>query len=195
MNIIRFTKEKLIPAIYVYMMKKKNNITIGNNVKFRGLPDLSISKGSSLKIGDGTFLNSSNKYYHVNMFSPVKIFAEREGTLISIGKHTRIHGACLHAYKHISIGNRCLIAANVQIIDCNGHETSFDNVSNRINTTSDGIPVVIEDDVWVGTGAIILPGVTIGKGSIIAAGSVVVKSIPSMCVADGNPAKVIKMAG
>ncbi|EHH9990959.1 acyltransferase, partial [Escherichia coli] len=113
---------------------------------------------------------------------------------ISIGKNTRIHGACLHAYNKISIGDRCLIAANVQIIDCNGHESSFENVENRINTSSDGVPVIIEDDVWIGTGSIILPGVTIGRGSIIAAGSVVVKSIPPMCIAGGNPAKVIKMA-
>jgi acetyltransferase-like isoleucine patch superfamily enzyme len=194
MNVIRLAKEKIIPSIYVSVIKKTSNITIGDNVKFRGLPDLSIGNGSCLKIGSGSFLNSSNKYYHVNMFSPVKIFAEREGTIISIGENTRIHGACLHAYKQISIGNRCLIAANVQIIDCNGHEASFDNVENRINTTSEGIPVIIEDDVWIGTGAIILPGVTIGKGSIIAAGSVVVKSIPPMCVAGGNPAKVIKTA-
>ncbi|EEU9112402.1 TPA: acyltransferase [Escherichia coli] len=194
MNIFRSFKERLIPIVYLSCIKRTADITVGKNVKFRGVPDLSIGKGCSLIIGDGSFINSSNKYYHVNMFSPVKIFAEREGTIISIGKNTRIHGACLHAYNKISIGDRCLIAANVQIIDCNGHESSFENVENRINTSSDGVPVIIEDDVWIGTGSIILPGVTIGRGSIIAAGSVVVKSIPPMCIAGGNPAKVIKMA-
>nr|WP_143033346.1 DapH/DapD/GlmU-related protein [Prevotellamassilia timonensis] len=52
--------------------------------------------------------------------------------------------------------------------------------------------VIIEDDCWIGFNVIILPGVTIGKGSIIGAGAVVTKSIPPYSVAGGVPAKVIK---
>lgn len=127
------------------------------------------------------------------MFSPVKLTADRKGAIIKVGEHTRIHGSCLHAYKYIEIGARCLIAANCQIIDCNGHESSFENVSNRVNTSSAGVPIIIGDDVWIGTGSIILPGVTIGNGSIVAAGSIVTKNIPEMVIAGGNPARVIKM--
>lgn len=53
-------------------------------------------------------------------------------------------------------------------------------------------PVVIEDNVWIGFGSIIMPGVKIGRGSVIAAGSVVVKDVPPMSVVGGNPAKIIK---
>lgn len=53
-------------------------------------------------------------------------------------------------------------------------------------------PVIIEDNVWIGGGAIILPNVTIGKNSVIGAGSVVTRSIPANCVAVGNPCRVIK---
>ena len=62
-------------------------------------------------------------------------------------------------------------------------------------TSNDGTkaaPIVIEDDVWVGAHSIILKGVTIGARSIIGAGSVVTKSIPTDCVAAGNPCRVIK---
>ena len=52
--------------------------------------------------------------------------------------------------------------------------------------------VVIEDDVWIGTRSIILPGVTIGKGSVIAAGSVVTKDVPPYNLVGGIPAKIIK---
>ena len=51
--------------------------------------------------------------------------------------------------------------------------------------------IIIEDDVWIGAGSIILTGVTISKGSVIGAGSVVAKSIPEYSIAVGNPAKVI----
>lgn len=54
------------------------------------------------------------------------------------------------------------------------------------------LPVVIEDDVWVGGGAVIAPGVTIGKGSVIGAGSVVTKDIPDNVIAVGNPCKVLR---
>ena len=54
------------------------------------------------------------------------------------------------------------------------------------------MPIVIEDDVMIGTRCIILKGVTIGARSVIAAGSIVTKSIPADCIAGGNPAKVIK---
>ena len=65
-----------------------------------------------------------------------------------------------------------------------------ENNSIYYNTCAE--PVEIKDGVWVGGGAIILPGVTIGKNSIIGAGSVVNRSIPDNCVAVGNPCRVIK---
>ena len=85
-----------------------------------------------------------------------------------------------------------MIAANTNIIDCNGHNLSFNDPSNRINTHGVSKPIIIEDNVWIGANCMILPGVTIGEGSVISANSVVVKTIPSRVVAGGNPAKVIK---
>lgn len=54
------------------------------------------------------------------------------------------------------------------------------------------LPITVEDDCWIGAGAILLPGVTIGHGSVIGAGSVVNKDIPANCVAAGNPCRVIR---
>jgi len=126
------------------------------------------------------------------MFSKCKLMADRENAVIKIGSNTRIHGSAIHAYKSISIGDNCLIAANCQIIDCNGHDLSFDNVDNRINTQGHAKAVVIENSVWLGTGVIVLPGVTIGRGSVISANSVVSCDVPPMCVAGGNPLQIIK---
>ena len=181
--------------LYTFSISLKSNIEIKKNIKVNGLPIIDIRKGSKLLIGNGVTLNSRNKGYHINLHSPVKLFADRVGAEIKIGNNTRIHGSCIHAYQSISIGNNCLIAANCQIFDGNGHDLSFPNVDNRINTTGISKPIIIEDNVWIGANSFILPGVKIGAGSVISANSVVVKNVPKMVIIGGNPAKIIKDLG
>ena len=178
--------------VFILYISQKHNIELKGKLILGGQPLIDIRKGSNLYIGDGVTLNSKNKGYHINMHSPVKLYADRKGAQIRIGDKTRIHGTCIHAYSSIEIGNNCLIAANCQIFDGNGHNISFPDVENRINTTGTSKPIKIEDDVWIGANSIVLPGVTIGKGSVISANSVVIKDIPAMVVAGGNPAIIIK---
>lgn len=166
-------------------------LSIGENLILKGKPIIQIHSAAKVLIGNCVTLNSSNDGYHINMHSPVKLMADRENAVITIGDNSRIHGTCIHAYNSISIGKNCLIAANCQIFDSNGHEVSFEDVSNRINTESTGKPIVIEDNVWIGANTIILPGVRIGNGSIISAGSIVKNDIPPMVIGSGNPAKVV----
>ncbi|WP_165251625.1 DapH/DapD/GlmU-related protein [Adlercreutzia sp. ZJ304] len=61
-----------------------------------------------------------------------------------------------------------------------------------LSSSLEPAPIHIEDDVWIGSGAIVLPGVRIGRGSVVAAGAVVTKDVPSMTVVGGIPAKPIK---
>ncbi|MEO3866372.1 sugar O-acetyltransferase [Rheinheimera fenheensis] len=88
----------------------------------------------------------------------------------------------------VRIGNNVFFGPAVQIYTVN-HPL---DAKKRNTLIEQALPVVIEDDVWIGGGAVILPGVTIGKGSVIAAGSVVTKDIPADVVAAGNPCRVIK---
>lgn len=88
----------------------------------------------------------------------------------------------------ITIGNNVFIAPNVCIIT---EEHAMD-VEQRIQGLEYTHPVTIGDNVWICAGALILPGVTIGEGSVIGAGSVVTKDIPPKCLAVGNPCKVIR---
>jgi acetyltransferase-like isoleucine patch superfamily enzyme len=177
---------------FIWNYRRQNNITLDGKLILSGIPCIRLHKQASLRIGDNVTLTSSNMDYHLSIFTPTKILADRQNASISIGEHSRIHGTCIHATKHISIGANCLIAANTQIMDSNGHQPCFDDVSNRIRSIDIGRPVIIEDDVWIGTGAVVLPGAKIGRGSIIGAMSVVRGIIPSYCVAVGNPAVVVK---
>jgi acetyltransferase-like isoleucine patch superfamily enzyme len=175
-------------------LQKITGFTFDTSTKLVGEPIVDIRRGATISIGKNVTLNSQNFGYHMNMHSPLKLYADRENAHITIGDDSRINGACIHAYERITIGKKCLIAANCQIIDGSGHDLSFDNVENRINTSGSASAIVIEDCVWIGANCIILPGVTIGYGSVIAAGSVVTQDIPSMVLAGGIPAKVIKKA-
>lgn len=88
----------------------------------------------------------------------------------------------------ITIGNNVFIAPNVCIIT---EEHAMD-VKQRIEGLEYTHPVYIGDNVWICTGVMVLPGVTIGSNSVIGAGSVVTKDIPANCLAVGNPCKVIR---
>jgi acetyltransferase-like isoleucine patch superfamily enzyme len=182
----------LMDKVRAYLISLKRNVVVQGKLVVNGKPMIDIFKECQLVIGDGVTLNSRNRGYHINMHSPVKLLADRPGAHIKIGDRTRIHGTCIHAYNSIEIGKNCLIAANCQIIDGNGHDLSFPDVDNRINTRGSSKPVKIEDSVWLGANVIVLPGVTIGKGSVISANSVVSKDIPPMALAAGNPAVVLK---
>lgn len=88
----------------------------------------------------------------------------------------------------VTIGDRVQIGTGVSIITA-GHDTS---VLSRRKFVEFGHPIFIEDDCWIGSNVVILPGVTIGQGSTIGAGSVVTKDIPPFSVAVGTPCRVKK---
>ena len=97
----------------------------------------------------------------------------------------------------IDIGNNVLIAPNVQIYTATHSPKVHERMVQDWEEGQDicltyALPVKIEDGVWIGGGTVILPGVTIGRNSVIGAGSVVTHSIPANCVAVGNPCRVIK---
>jgi acetyltransferase-like isoleucine patch superfamily enzyme len=103
-----------------------------------------------------------------------------------IGDHVGITGSSIVCFDHISIGNNVLIGPGCSIIDTDGHSINPDERRTGFSISS---PIIIEDDVFIGTKCIILKGVRIGEGSIIAAGSVVMDSVPSFTVVAGNPAQ------
>jgi acetyltransferase-like isoleucine patch superfamily enzyme len=120
----------------------------------------------------------------VRLRAPVTIYHPDSLTLgnqIDIGEYTHIR-----ASGGVTIGDRVLIASHV-VITSRTHPIGLP----RWGVTKDQ-PIVIEDDVWIGASAIVLPGVTIGRGSVIAAGAVVTTSVPPMSVVGGVPARPLR---
>lgn len=110
---------------------------------------------------------------------------------ISFGHHVQLGPNC-RISADIKFGNYVLCAANVSFIGKNEHR--YDIPGCTIWNSPRGIDKVthIGNDVWIGHGAIILGGVNIGDGCVIASGSIVTKDIPPFCIVGGNPAKIIK---
>jgi acetyltransferase-like isoleucine patch superfamily enzyme len=111
------------------------------------------------------------------------------GAIISIGHDVGVSGCTISAGRSIVIGNRVLVGSGAIITDSDAHP--IDPVERMNGGVGARKNVIIEDDVFIGARAIILKGVTIGKGSVIGAGAVVAKNIPPYSVAVGNPVKVV----
>ena len=110
-----------------------------------------------------------------------------DGGRLQIGHATNINGLTkILVASSVTIGCECTFSWDVQILD-NDFHTMTVNGEEKPSVA----PVVIGDRVWVGTGAIILKGVTVGDGAVIAAGAIVTRDVPAGAVAAGSPAKIV----
>lgn len=113
-----------------------------------------------------------------------------KGMKVELGDKVQF-GAYNEVACDLHVGNRVLMGSRVSFVGRNDHPFRTTGVSVWGAERGVNGPVTVGDDVWIGTGAIILSGVTIGTGAIIAAGAVVTKDVPSCEVWGGNPARKI----
>ena len=157
---------------------------IGPRAYLRGL--CAIEMGEDFSAGNGLWLEAITKYNE-------QTFAPR----IIIGKHVRasdfVHIAATH---FVEIGDNVLMGSGVMITDHNHGKYSREHTSPHIPPTLRSLDhdqqVVIGQNVWLGNGVVVTPGASIGEGSVIAANSVVIGSIPPYTIAAGAPARVRK---
>ena len=111
-----------------------------------------------------------------------------------IGDNTGIaHNTHITVGERITIGRYCRISGGVVILDAPGHPLDpAMRLAGKPATKEEVRPVVIEDNVWIGRHAVILPGVTIGHGSVVATGSVVMTAVPPNVLVAGNPARQVR---
>jgi len=157
-------------------------------------------------------LNESGDKYKIKIGHHVRIIGRlicKNTGSIEIGNYSTIQDeTVIGSLEKIKIGNYVGIASNTVIIDNNTHSINpADRIKHRIRVApggegypglgngwelSESKPIIIEDNVWIGSYSVILKGVTIGEGSIVARNSVVTKNVPPYTIVAGNPAKVVK---
>lgn len=149
---------------------------VGVGVRALGTPNI-VNHGYMI-IGAHSLLRSVNV--------PVELVTE-PGARLEIGASCMInYGVSLGCTKSITIGNRCRLGPYVMVVDTGFHEL-YDR-----DARPEPQPVVLEDDVWLGAKASVMPGIRIGRASVVGAGSVVTKDVPPFTVVAGVPAVPIK---
>ncbi|MEC5218592.1 acetyltransferase-like isoleucine patch superfamily enzyme [Actimicrobium sp. GrIS 1.19] len=171
---------------------RRAGVKIASNVEFFGRPLVSLAPKSYISLGEKVSLCSVSEYTALGVNHPVILRTLRPAARIEIGADTGISGATICAAIRVTVGSGCLFGANVVVTDTDFHALKATN--RRHNDNVEDIasrPVSIGNNVFLGTGAIVLKGVVIGDNAVIGAGSIVTRDIPANSIVAGNPARVI----
>jgi acetyltransferase-like isoleucine patch superfamily enzyme len=179
---------RLVPQAFglflLHIQLRLHRVSYGR--KLRGNLCIIRNKGK-IELGNNVFLNS---YPDGELFK-TGLMAYFPSSIIRIGDNCFLNGTVIHSRSEVIIGNDCIFGPGVVILDNDSHNTSIDPKRRR-HGEIDESPVIIGNNVWVGMRSIIMKGVQVGDNSIIAAGSVLTKSVPANSLFGGNPAVFIK---
>jgi len=176
--------KRIILLPIAWLLFRMNGIRWGKGWKIYGLPILQIYRGSKVTIGDYLELRSNPSSNPLSPFHPVVISTRSAESVLKIGDHFSMTGGSLVAEEKIIIGDGVMVGANSLIMDTDFHQL--------IKSKKLTKPICIEDEVFLGTQTLVLKGTTIGKKSVVGAGSTVSGSFSGKSLIIGNSAKMLK---
>lgn len=179
---------------YRYLLKKVGRGTVfGSGVILRNPGGISL--GTSVMVDDQVVLDAKGAGSSINLGDQILL---GRNTILSCNKASLVMGnfisigpfCFITSRSHVQIGSNTAIGAGTYLLG--GSHASDDPNTPVIHQTRISKGIILEDNVWIGVGAKILDGVTIGQNSIVGAGSVVMKDVPAWTVVLGNPARVVE---
>jgi len=174
----------IVYSPYVWFILLLKGISFNTKCYFNGFPYFHKAKKSKLILGIQCRFNSRTTSNLIGINHRCIISTLSEGAVLKIGDGCGFSGTTIGCFVHVELGKNVRCGANTLITDSDWHQDD--------PRAGNPKPVIIEDNVWLGYGVIVLKGVTIGKNSVIGAGSVVTRSIPSNVIAAGNPCRIVK---
>ena len=190
---MRFIKYKLLAYynnLYNAILFFRENIIIGKDYRIKGR--LFVNNKGTIKIGENFKANSGKNYNPIGGDTVLRLLCHENAKLI-IGNNVGMSNSTFVCANKITIKNNVMIGGG-----CRFWDTDFHPIDYKIRGAKEDAknaktaPILIKKNAFVGGGSVILKGVTIGEKSVVAAGSVVSKSIPDGEIWGGNPAKFIK---
>jgi acetyltransferase-like isoleucine patch superfamily enzyme len=167
-----------------YLLARWWGIDIGRGCRFDGVPVLRRHPGSSCTIGDDCSFLSLARSSQGGIARPCVLWTVAAGASIKLGRQCGLSGTVVSSSQCITLGDRVRCGTNSRIADSDMHPDDP-----RSGGTA---PVIIEDDVWLGAGVLVLKGVRIGRCTLVGAQSVVTKDLPECVIAAGAPAKPLR---
>jgi acetyltransferase-like isoleucine patch superfamily enzyme len=158
-------------------------VSLGPGCTFLGRPRFRRLPGSRITVGANCEFNSSPASNLIGVNRPCIISTLRAGAEVTIGEGCGFSGTVILCAKRIVIGRNVRCGANTLIFDTSGH---WEDPRSGVDA-----PVEIGDGVWLGVNVTLLKGATIGRGTLVGANSVVIRSLPANVVAFGSPARAI----
>ena len=184
-----------VPHLLAFTWRRQG-VTLGRGIVWSGVPIVSLSPRSRIQIGERCAICSRSVQTALGVNHPVVLRTLRPGAELRIGEGVRMSGTTICAAQKVEIGNRCVIGANVTIVDTDFH--SLDPIirsSPEDGDLASKKEVLIGNDVFIGGGSYILKGVKVGDCAVIGASSIVVSDIPKGAIVAGNPARILRMLG
>lgn len=168
--------------------RRDSRALVHRSAKIDGM-HVSYSGENLVRIGEGSIVRAQFNF-------------ERDGARISVGDNTFVGASVFVAAERIEIGSDVLIAWGSTFSDHDSHALKFEDRAKDVRDWYNGCknwsnvkraPIVVQDKAWIGFGCTILKGVTIGTEAVVAAGSVVTRSVEPRTMIGGNPARVIRV--
>jgi acetyltransferase-like isoleucine patch superfamily enzyme len=165
-------------------------IELGAGSRFYGLPLFHRVPGSRIRVGQNCKFLSAAWSNVVGLNRRCSLSSLTRGALIEIGEGCAFSSVAISAALSVRIGGRVMCGANTAIADTDFHPIGA--AERAAGIPGKAAPVVIHDDVWLGMNVTVLKGVEIGPRTVVAAGSIVTRSLPGDVVAAGRPARVVR---
>lgn len=199
----------MIKGFFIFFIKAIKKIVAKiSDFEHKARCDKYITNKGAVFLASANVVNMNNNAQNIVVGSGTHVLGEL--LVFAYGGHIEIGSDCyvgigsrIWSGDNITIGNNVLISHNVNIVDTTAHELDhLERADTYIDLLKNGHPkekgsivtqqIVIEDHAWINFNSVILKGVTIGKGAIIAAGTIVTKDVPPFVLVGGNPARILK---
>jgi acetyltransferase-like isoleucine patch superfamily enzyme len=166
-------------------------IAWGTGWKIFGRPIIQRHRGSRMALSNGLTLRSWPRSNPLAPTAPVVLATCRADAVIEVGTDCGFTGTTLVAADRVTIGDRVLAGRKASLVDTDFHPLTPEGRAEDINA-GDAAPITVEDDVFLGTEALVLKGVTVGEGAVVGAGAAVTQDVPLRTVVAGNPAQGVR---
>ncbi len=170
----------------------RKNIKWGNKLRIHGRIRICAPRTPNIVIGENVLIHSGWRENPSGGGTTHTLFYLTNNSFLKIGNNAGISNSTIVAHDSVIIGDNVNIGVNCVIYDTDFHSVGYTDRIERPDVHIKKAPVIIDDGAWVCGHCIILKGVRVGKRAVVAAGSVVTKSIPDGELWGGNPAKFIR---